>query len=77
MITNPTLQILNSFAKMKLPEKEVKPKSMGMMSRSKPPAQKMSSLNEQPAMRAKEIQMHIRNSRNKQKNGGTDDGRIV
>ena len=57
MITNPTLQILNSFAKLKFPEKEAKPKSMGMMSRSRTPVQEMSDTKKQPAMIAKEIQL--------------------
>ena len=77
MITNPTLQILNSFAKLKLPEKEAKPKSMGMMSRSRTPVQEMSDTEKQPAIISKEIQMYIRNARNTQKNGDKDDGTIV
>ena len=47
------------------------------MSRSRTPVQEMSVTKKQPAMIAKEIQMHIRNARNTQKNGDKDDGTIV
>tara|TARA_R100000388_G_scaffold94522_2_gene82066 strand:- start:411 stop:644 length:234 start_codon:yes stop_codon:yes gene_type:complete len=77
MITNPTLQILSSFEKLGNPETKVEPKGMGMMSRSRPPVQQMSNTKKQPAITAREIQMHIRNARKTQKNGGIDDGTIV
>ena len=77
MITNPTLQILSSFEKLGSPETKVEPKNMGMMSRSRPPAQQMSGMKKQPAMIAREIQMQIRNTNKAQKNGGTADGTVV
>ena len=78
MITNPTLQILNSFEKLKLPDtKETKSKGMGMMTRSRPPVQRQSDMKKQPALIAREIQMHIRQARNNQKNGEKDDGTVV
>jgi len=78
MITNPTLQILSSFEKLGNPEIKAEPKKdMGMMSRSRPPVQQRSNEKKQPAMIAREIQMHIRNARKAQKNGGNDDGTIV
>ena len=77
MITNPTLQILNSFEKLGSPETKVEPKGMGMMSRSRPPVQQMSGMKKQPAIIAREIQMQIRNTNKAQKNGGTDDGSVV
>ena len=77
MITNPTLQILSSFEKLGSPETKVEPKSMGMMSRSRPPVQQMSGMKKQPAIIAREIQMQIRNTYRAQLNGGTDDGTVV
>ena len=62
MITNPTLQILSSFEKLTIPETKVEPKGMGMMSRSRPPVQQMSGTKKQPAIIAREIQMHIRSA---------------
>ena len=77
MITNPTLQILSSFEKIKLPKMGDKPKSVGMMTRSRPPIQQASMMNQQPAILARDIQMQIRNTNRAQKNGGTDDGTVV
>ena len=76
MITNPTLQILSSFEKLKMPEAKAEPKGMGMMTRSRPPIQEMSDTKKQPMMIAREIQMHIRNA-NKAKKNGESDGTIV
>ena len=76
MITNPTLQVLSSFQKLKTPQTESKSKSMGMMTRSRPPMQNMSNTKKQPMMIAREIQMHIRNANKIQKNGESD-GTIV
>ena len=76
MITNPTLQVLSSFQKLKIPQTENKSKSMGMMTRSRPPMQNMSNTKKQPMMIAREIQMHIRNANKIQKNGESD-GTIV
>ena len=76
MITNPALQILSSFEKLRMPEKKVESKGMGMMTRSRPPIQQSMDTEKQPMMKAKEIQMHIRQARNMQKNGD-DDGTIV
>jgi len=76
MITNPTLQVLSSFEKLKMPETKAEPKGMGMMTRSRPPMQNMSNTKKQPMMIAREIQMHIRNANKTQKNGESD-GTIV
>ena len=76
MITNPTLQILSSFEKIKLPKMGDKPKSVGMMTRSRPPIQQASIMNQQPAILARDIQMHIREARKMQKNG-QGDGTVV
>lgn len=65
------------ICKIKITVKEVKPKSMGMMSRSRTTVQEMSDTEKQPAIIAKEMQMYIRNARNTQKNGDKDDGTIV
>ena len=53
-----------------------KPKSVGMMTRSRPPIQQASMMNQQPAILARDIQMHIREARKMQKNG-EDDGTVV
>ena len=76
MITNPTLQVLSSFEKLRMPETKAEPKGMGMMTRSRPPMQNMSNTKKQPMMIAREIQMHIRNANKTQKNGESD-GTIV
>tara|TARA_R100001440_G_scaffold16741_4_gene28341 strand:- start:5636 stop:5866 length:231 start_codon:yes stop_codon:yes gene_type:complete len=76
MITNPTLQLLSSFEKIKLPKMGDKPKSVGMMTRSRPPIQQASMMNQQPAILARDIQMHIREARKMQKNGERD-GTVV
>tara|TARA_R100000988_G_scaffold93916_1_gene58436 strand:- start:319 stop:549 length:231 start_codon:yes stop_codon:yes gene_type:complete len=76
MITNPALSVLNSFNKIKMPKPNDKPKGMGMMNRSRPPIQQNTSTEKQPMIKAKEIQMHIRQARNMQKNGDGD-GTIV
>ena len=75
MITNPTLQLLSSFEKIKLPKMGDKPKSVGMMTRSRPPMQDMDQ-EKIPMMKAREIQLHIRNA-NKAKKNGESDGTIV
>ena len=75
MITNPTLQVLSSFQKLKTPQTESKSKSMGMMTRSRPPMQDMDQ-EKIPMMKAREIQLHIRNA-NKAKKNGESDGTIV
>ena len=76
MITNPALSILNSFNKIRMPKPNDKPKGIGMMTRSRPPIQQNMSKEKQPMMKAKEIQMHIKQARNMQKNGDSD-GTIV
>ena len=76
MITNPTLQILSTFKKLKIPEAKSAAKSMGMMARSRPPLQEKADTKKQPMMVAKEIQMHIRNANQARKNGESD-GTIV
>ena len=76
MITNPTLQVLSSFEKLRMPETKAEPKGMGMMTRSRPPMQNMSNTKKQPMMIAREIQLHIRNANKTQKNGESD-GTIV
>ena len=53
-----------------------KPKSVGMMTRSRPPIQQASMMNQQPAILARDIQMHIREARKMQKNG-EGDGTVV
>ena len=75
MITNPVLQILSSFEKIKIPETETKTKNMGMMSRSRPKTQNQSD-EKPPMLKAREIQLHIRNA-NKAKKNGESDGTIV
>lgn len=68
MITNPTQGILNSFSKLKLPmDKPIKPKGNGMMNRSNN-FTKMSTQSKQPAITAKQIQMHIRGQNRKYNN---------
>ena len=75
MITNPVLQILSSFEKIKIPETQPKTKEMGMMSRSRPKTQSQSD-EKPPMLKAREIQLHIRNA-NKAKKNGEGDGTIV
>ena len=76
MITNPTLQILSTFEKLKIPETKSVSKGMGMMTRSRPPMQDKTDAKKQPMMIAREIQMHIREARKMQKNG-EGDGTVV
>ena len=75
MITNPALQILSSFEKLRMPETKAEPKGMGMMTRSRPPMQDMDQ-EKIPMMKARERQLHIRNA-NKAKKNGESDGTIV
>jgi|TARA_R100001015_G_C4523639_1_gene91968 hypothetical protein len=76
MNTNPTISILSSFEKLKLPEPKTKLGGMGMMTRSRPPIQEKMEKEKEPMMIAREIQLHIQQARNIQKNG-EDDGTIV
>ena len=70
MITNPAQGILSSFNKLQLPStKPSKPKGNGMMNRSNN-FTKTSTQPNQPALVAKQLQMHIRKSR---KNGGMNE----
>ena len=75
MITNPALSILNSFNKIKMSKPNDKSKGMGMMTRSRPPIQQNMSTEKQPMIKAKEIQMHIKQAKNIQKNG--DNGAVI
>ncbi len=71
MITNPTQGILNSFSKLKLPmDKPIKPKGNGMMNRKSNFTNVDGNKSTQPAIKAKQIQMHIRKGR---KNGGMNE----
>tara|TARA_R100000988_G_scaffold98532_1_gene66744 strand:- start:28 stop:258 length:231 start_codon:yes stop_codon:yes gene_type:complete len=76
MITNPVLQILSSFEKLGKPEIKAEPKNIGMMTRSRPPIQQSMNTEKQPMMKAREIQVHIKQARDMQKNGDGD-GTIV
>ena len=76
MITNNTQAVINSFEKMKLPKQQIENKKVGMMARSRPPIQQASIMNQQPAILARDIQMHIREARKMQKNG-EGDGTVV
>lgn len=68
MITNPTVGILSSFSKLDIPSnKPSKPKGNGMMNRSNN-FTKMSTQTKQPAIIAKQIQMHIRGKNRKYNN---------
>jgi hypothetical protein len=64
-MTEPTENILSSFGKLKLPDdkpKEIKGK--GMMSRAKPPSYSNDAqASEQPAIKAKRIQMYLNEQR--------------
>lgn len=68
MITNPTAGILSSFSQLDIPSnKPSKPKGNGMMNRSNN-FTKMSTQSKQPAITAKQIQMHIRGKNRKYNN---------
>lgn len=70
MITNPAQGILSSFNKLQIPSnKPMKPKGNGMMNR-KGNFTKVSEQPTQPAIIAKQLQMHIRKNR---KNGGMNE----
>ncbi len=65
MITNPTAGILSSFSQLDIPSnKPSKPKGNGMMNRSNN-FTKTSMQSKQPAITAKQIQMHIRGKNRK------------
>ena len=68
MITNPTAGILSSFSQLDIPSnKPSKPKGNGMMNRSNN-FTKMFTQSKQPAIIAKQIQMHIRGKNRKYNN---------
>ena len=64
-MTDPTENILSSFGKLKLPDdKPKKIKGKGMMSRDKPPSYSNDAQSsEQPAIKAKRIQMYLNEQR--------------
>lgn len=76
MNTNPTLSILSTFEKLKLPEPKSKLGGMGMMTRANPPMKEKMDTKKEPMMIAREIQLHIKQARDTNKNG-EGDGTIV
>ena len=66
---SPSAGIISSFDKLQIPsDKPMKPKGNGMMNRTKSSYTDATKQDEQPAVKAKRIQMYIR-SKNTKRNG--------
>jgi len=66
---SPSAGIISSFDKLQIPsDKPMKPKGNGMMNRTKSSYTDTTKQDEQPAVKAKRIQMYIR-SKNTKRNG--------
>tara|TARA_R110001592_G_scaffold9774_1_gene51615 strand:+ start:42 stop:260 length:219 start_codon:yes stop_codon:yes gene_type:complete len=72
METNPAKGILSSFGKLEIPsDKPIKPKGNGMMNRTNNFTKVSEPTDVPPAIRAKQIQMHIRSKNRKYNNETT------
>ena len=66
---SPSVGIISNFNKLKLPsEKPMKTKGNGMMNRAQSSYTNNSKQDDEPAIKAKRVQMYIR-SKNKKRNG--------
>ena len=66
---SPSVGIISNFNKLQLPsDQPMKPKGNGMMNRTKSSYTDTTKQDEQPAVKAKRIQMYIR-SKNTKRNG--------